>query len=338
MSNQAAVMYAPHDVRLEERALPKPGPKEVLVEIKAVGVCGSDVHYYEHGRIGPYVVREPLILGHESSGVIIELGNDVSKHRLGERVTLEPGVPCAVCRECRAGRYNLCPDVRFFATPPIDGAFTNYVTIHEDFAFMLPDSMSFEVGALMEPLSVGIWACRKARLEGGDHVLVTGAGPIGLLVMQVALAMGATDVTITDVNPRRLEVAHRTGATQALNVSETSLSDAGIEANVLIECSGNQQVLLDGIRALRPAARAVIVGMGPGDEMLVPLSFIQNREIWLTGIFRYANTYPGAIAMAAAGRVNLDAIITGHFSLSETAAALEAGRRDPGSIKAMVLP
>ncbi len=338
MSNQAAVMYAPHDVRLEERALPKPGPKEVLVEIKAVGVCGSDVHYYEHGRIGPYVVREPLILGHESSGVIIELGNDVSKHRLGERVTLEPGVPCAVCRECRAGRYNLCPDVRFFATPPIDGAFTNYVTIHEDFAFMLPDSMSFEVGALMEPLSVGIWACRKARLEGGDHVLVTGAGPIGLLVMQVALAMGATDVTITDVNPRRLEVAHRTGATQALNVSETSLSDAGIEANVLIECSGNQQVLLDGIRALRPAARAVIVGMGPGDEMLVPLSFIQNREIWLTGIFRYANTYPGAIAMAAAGRVNLDAIITGHFSLSETVAALEAGRRDPGSIKAMVLP
>ncbi len=338
MSNQAAVLYAPHDVRLEQRTVPKPGPKEVLVEIKAVGVCGSDVHYYEHGRIGPYVVREPLILGHESSGVIVELGTEVTKHTVDERVTLEPGVPCGACHECRAGRYNLCPDVRFFATPPIDGAFTNYVTIHEDFAFTLPDAMSFEAGALIEPLSVGIWACRKARLEGGDHVLVTGAGPIGLLAMQVAVALGATAVTITDINSRRLEVARQTGATRALNVAETPLAEAGVEANVLIECTGNQQVLLDGIRSLRPAGRAVIVGMGPGDEMLVPLSFIQNREIWLTGTFRYANTYPGAIALAAAGRVNLDAIVTGYYGLNETAQALEAGRQDPGSIKAIVRP
>jgi L-iditol 2-dehydrogenase len=128
------------------------------VEIRAVGVCGSDVHYYEEGRIGSFVVREPLTLGHESMGTVVALGENATKHKVGERVTLEPGVPDGTCRECRAGRYNLCPNVRFFATPPIDGAFTNYVSIHEDFAFHLPDSLSDNAGALMEPLSVGIWA------------------------------------------------------------------------------------------------------------------------------------------------------------------------------------
>ena len=338
MANQASVLYAPHDIRTEERPMPQPGPKEVLVEIKAVGVCGSDVHYYEHGRIGPYVVREPLILGHEASGVVVGLGSEVTKHYNGERVALEPGVPCGACRECRAGRYNLCPDVRFFATPPIDGAFTNFVTIHEDFAFALPDTLSDDAGALIEPLSVGVWASRKANLQGGEHVLVTGAGPIGLLAMQAALALGATTVTIADINPRRLEVAQQTGATRALNVAEQPLAQAGIEADVLIECTGNPQVVLDGIRTLRPAGRAVMVGMGPGDEVSVPMAFIQNREITLTGTFRYANTYPTAIALAAAGRVNLEAIVSGHYGLGDAEHALQASRRDPGSIKAMVVP
>ena len=338
MANQASVLYAPHDIRTEERPMPQPGPKEVLVEIKAVGVCGSDVHYYEHGRIGPYVVREPLILGHEASGVVVGLGSEVTKHYNGERVALEPGVPCGACRECRAGRYNLCPDVRFFATPPIDGAFTNFVTIHEDFAFALPDTLSDDAGALIEPLSVGVWASRKANLQGGEHVLVTGAGPIGLLAMQAALALGATTVTIADINPRRLEVARQTGATRALNVAEEPLAQAGVEADVLIECTGSPQVVLDGIRTLRPAGRAVMVGMGPGDEVSVPMAFIQNREITLTGTFRYANTYPTAIALAAAGRVNLEAIVSGHYGLGDAEHALQASRRNPGSIKAMVVP
>src|SRR5919206_1428910 len=231
MANQASVLYAPHDIRTEERPMPRPGPKEVLVEIKAVGVCGSDVHYYEHGRIGPYVVREPLILGHESSGVVVGLGSEVTKHQVGERVALEPGVPCGACRECRAGRYNLCPDVRFFATPPIDGAFTNFVTIHEDFAFALPDTLSDDAGALIEPLSVGIWACRKAGLRGGEHVLVTGAGPIGLLAMQAALALGATRATIADVNPHRLELARRTGADRTVDLRSEPPAKADVEAD-----------------------------------------------------------------------------------------------------------
>jgi L-iditol 2-dehydrogenase len=338
MHNQAAIMYGTHDIRLEERPVPEPGPKEILVEIRAVGVCGSDVHYYEEGRIGSFVVEEPLILGHESMGTVVALGEGVTKHEVGERVTLEPGVPDMTCRECRTGRYNLCPNVRFFATPPIDGAFANYVAIHEDFAYSLPDNLSDNAGALMEPLSVGIWSCRKAGVKAGDHVLVTGAGPIGLLAMQVALAEGATEVTITDVAPQRLEMAERTGATRTMNVSDESLPDSGVEVDALIECSGNERALGDGIRCIRPAGTAVVVGMGPGEESSIPLALIQSREIWLTGTFRYANTYPAAIELAATGKVDLDAIVTGYYGLDDTEEALQVSRKDPANVKPMVIP
>jgi L-iditol 2-dehydrogenase len=338
MENKAAVMHGTHDVRLEDVPFPEPGPNEVLVEIQAVGVCGSDVHYYEEGRIGSFVVREPLILGHESMGMVVALGEEATKHKVGERVTLEPGVPDGTCRECRAGRYNLCPNVRFFATPPIDGAFTNYVSINEDFAFHLPDNLSNNAGALMEPLSVGIWACKKGRVTAGDHVLVTGAGPIGLLAMQVAFAQGATEVTVTDVADQRLEIARNLGATRALNVAEEPLDETGLEADVLIECSGNERALGDGIRCVRPAGLAVVVGMGPNEETSVPLAFIQTSEITLTGTFRYANTYPTAIDLAATGKVDLDAMVTSHYGLGETEKALQASGKDPANVKPMVIP
>jgi len=331
-------MYGTHDVRLEDVPVPEPGSREVLVEIRAVGVCGSDVHYYEQGRIGSFVVREPLILGHESMGTVVAIGEDATKHETGERVTLEPGVPDGTCRECRAGRYNLCPNVRFFATPPIDGAFTNYVSIHEDFVFSLPDELSDNAGALMEPLSVGIWACKKGSVTAGDHVLVTGAGPIGLLAMQVAFAQGATEVTVTDVADERLEISRKLGATRTLNVAEDSLEESGLEADVLIECSGNERALGDGIRRVRPAGVAVVVGMGPNEETSVPLAFIQTREITLTGTFRYANTYPTAIDLAVTGKVDLDAMVTSHYGLSETEEALQASGKDPANVKPMVMP
>ena len=307
MQNKAAVMHGTHDVRLEDVPVPEPGPNEVLVEIRAVGVCGSDVHYYEEGRIGSFVVEEPLILGHESMGTVVALGENATRHEVGDRVTLEPGVPDGTCRECRAGRYNLCPNVRFFATPPIDGAFTNFVSINEDFAFALPDSLSDNAGALMEPLSVGIWACKKAGVTAGDHVLITGAGPIGLVAMQVAFAQGATEVTLTDVANERLQIGNRLGATRTLNVAEEPLEESGIEVDALIECSGNERALGDGIQSVRPAGVAVVVGMGPNEETSVPLAFIQTSEIFLTGTFRYANTYPTAIDLAASGKVDLDA-------------------------------
>jgi L-iditol 2-dehydrogenase len=338
LQNRAAVLHGVRDLRIEDIAVPEPGPMEVLVEVRAVGVCGSDVHYYEHGRVGPYVVSEPLVLGHESGGVVVGRGPGADRHRVGQRVALEPGVPCGRCRQCRAGRYNLCPDVRFFATPPIDGAFCNYVTIHEDFAFALPDSVSDDAGAMMEPLSVGVWACRKARLVGGEHVLVTGAGPIGLLAMQAALALGATAVTVTDVSPHRLELARRTGASTVLDLRSQPLGEAGVEADVLLECSGHPAALADGIRALRPAGVAVAVGMGPGEEATIPLALLQNRELTLTGVFRYANTYPTAIELAATGRVDVEAIVTGHFPLDQAERALQAGKQDPTSVKAVVVP
>lgn len=338
MNNRAAIMYGTRDVRVEERAVPEPGPREVLVEIRSVGVCGSDVHYYEEGRIGSFVVEEPMILGHESMGTVVELGGEATKHAVGERVTLEPGVPDGTCRECRAGRYNLCPNVRFFATPPIDGAFANYVAIHEDFAFSLPDNLSDDAGALMEPLSVGIWACRKAAVRAGDHVLVTGAGPIGLVSAQVALAQGATEVTVTDVAPERIEMARKMGATRTINVGEEQLDEAGIEADALIECSGNERALGDGIRSVRPAGTAVVVGMGPNEETGVPLAYVQTREIWVTGTFRYANTYPAAIELAATGKVDLDALVTSRFDLDHADEALQAGRKDAANVKPMVMP
>ena len=330
---KAAVLHAPGEIRIEERDRPTPGPREVLVQITAVGVCGSDVHYYEHGRSGPFGVEAPLILGHESAGRVVELGEGASKHAVGDRVALEPGVPCGRCRECRAGRYNLCADVVFFATPPVDGAFAEFVAIHEDFAFALPDSLSDEEGALMEPLSVGVWACRKAGIGAGDKVLVSGAGPIGQLAMQCARAFGATEVTVSDVNPHRLELAARTGATRT-----AAPDDLGDDYDALIECSGHPGALIAGITALRPAATAVLVGMGPGEEGTLPLAVIQTREIWVTGTFRYANTYPTAIALAATGRVDLKAIMSRRFELDEAEAALRAGMEDPESVKPMVLP
>lgn len=334
MSNRAAVLLRPGEIVIEQRPVPTPAAREVLVEVASVGVCGSDVHWYEHGRIGDLVVRSPLVLGHECAGRVVAAGEAVTKHVLGDRVCLEPGVPCGRCRECRAGRYNLCRDVAFFATPPVDGAFAEYVTIHEDFAFALPAGMPYDVGALMEPLSVGIWACRKAGITAGDRVLVTGAGPIGLLTMQVAHAFGATDVAISDVNEHRLAAAERMGADRVLRAGS---DDAG-EVDALIECSGHPAALAAGIAALRPAGTAVLVGMGPQPTAELPVSLIQNRELWLTGTFRYANTYPAAIDLAATGRVDVAALITGHYGLDDTESALLAGRDDAASIKVMVHP
>ena len=334
MTNRAAVLVRPGAIAMEQRPVPAPGPRDVLVEVTSVGVCGSDVHWYEHGRIGDLVVRAPLVLGHECAGRVVAVGEEATRHAVGARVCLEPGVPCGRCRECRAGRYNLCADVAFFATPPVDGAFAEYVTIHEDFAFALPDAMPDDVGALMEPLSVGIWACRKAGVTAGDRVLVTGAGPIGLLAMQVAKAFGATEVTISDVNEQRLAVAETLGATRVLRAGRET---AG-EVDAVIECSGHPAAVVAGIEALRPAGTAVLVGMGPDPTVEIPMSLVQNRELWLTGTFRYANTYPAAIDLAATGRVDVAALITGHYGLDETEAALRAGREDAASIKVMVHP
>lgn len=333
---RASVLLAPGKVAVEERPAPEPAVDEVLVEVGSVGVCGSDVHYYEQGRIGRYVVESPLVLGHEAGGVVTAVGSQVDSLEVGQRVSIEPGVPCRSCRQCLAGRYNLCPDVRFLATPPYDGAFVELLAMPAAFVHAVPDAISDDAAALLEPLSVGVWACRRGQVEPGSEVLVTGAGPIGLVAAQTALAFGADRVIVTDVNPHRLRLAERLGV-EALDVSSAPLSDAGLEPDVLLECSGNPRATWEAVTTVAPAGRVVLVGMG-GDTVELPLSRLQDREVTVTGAFRYANTWPTAIELVASGRVDLDALVTGHVGLDEVASALTVARSDATAVKVMVSP
>lgn len=334
---RASVLHAPRKVVVEERPVPRPGPHEVLVAVGSVGVCGSDVHYYEHGRIGGFVVRRPLVLGHEAGGRIVAVGEGVDDARIGERVAIEPGVPCRRCRYCRAGRYNLCRDVQFFATPPVDGAFCEYVAIADDFAYAVPDSLSDDAAGLIEPLSVGVWANRTARVPAGGSLLVTGAGPIGLLVAQVARATGVSEVVVSDIDAGRRSLAERFGATAVLDPdADGAPADAasGDGFDAFVDCSGAPAAIGAGLPAVRPGGAVVLVGMG-ADELSIPVPLIQNREITLTGTFRYANTYPEAIALAADGAVDLDTLVTGRVDLDHADEALKPGA---GSVKVVVRP
>lgn len=333
---RVSVLRGVKDVAVETRPVPSPGTGEVLIRIGSVGVCGSDIHYYRHGRIGDYVVREPMILGHEAGGHIAGVGDGVDPARIGQAVALEPGVPDRTCRECKAGRYNLCPNVHFFATPPIDGAFAEYVVLAADFAYDVPDSLSEDAAGLIEPLSVGVWACAKVQVGAGSRVLIAGAGPIGVMNVQVAKALGATEIVVSDVSPTRLELAARFGATRVLDARTGSAADLGIEVDAFIDCSGAEIAVQQGIRAVRPAGHVALVGMG-ADEISLPVGLVQGRELTVTGTFRYANTYPTAIALAASGRIDLDGMVTGHFGLEDVEAALTQ-EGNPNTMKVIVRP
>lgn len=334
---RVSVLYGAGALGVEERDDPRPGPRDVVVRVASVGVCGSDVHYYEHGRIGSYTVDAPLVLGHEASGVVVETGPEVTRLDVGQRVSLEPGVPDFTCPECLAGRYNLCHGMRFFATPPIDGAFAELVTTHELFAHPVPDTVTDDGAALLEPLSVGLWACHKASVGAGSRVLVTGAGPVGLMAAQVARALGAAEIVVTDVNPHRLQLARELGATQVVDARSQDVTESGVEPDVLLECSGHPAATSQAIRAVARAGRVVLVGMG-GDELVLPLSRVQEYELTVTGTFRYAHTWPAAVALAASGRVELDRLVTGRYGLDQVEEALTVARKDPHAVKPVVTP
>jgi L-iditol 2-dehydrogenase len=332
-----AFLIEPQQVAVRPAAVPEPGPHQVLVEVAAVGICGSDVHYFDHGRIADFVVTEPLVLGHEASGTIRAVGVEVTDRTPGQRVALEPQETCGRCKQCLSGRYNLCPQVRFFATPPVHGAFAQYVLLDDMRAHPVPDELSDEAAALIEPLSVAVWAAQKVGVAPGDRVLVIGAGPIGLLCADVARARGAAWVAVSDTNVHRLAVAADRGASQTINVATESLLDGVEPVDVVLECSGATPAVQSAFTIAAPAARIVLVGLGaPAIEL--PVATIQIKELTVTGTFRYANTYPTAIALAATGRVDLKAIMSQRFGLDETDAALRAGREDPESVKPLVLP
>jgi L-iditol 2-dehydrogenase len=329
---RAAVLAEPGRIDITDRPVPTPSAGDVLVRVGVVGVCGSDSHYYREGRIGGFVVEAPLILGHEASGVIAAVGPGVPDNRVGQRVSIEPQRPDPDSDETRRGLYNLSPDMRFYATPPVDGARCDYVTIGAAFAHPVPEAVSDDAAALCEPLSVGIAAIAKAAVTGGSRVLVAGAGPIGIMTVQVARAYGATDIIVTDLDPQRRELATRFGATTVLDPRTDDVSDLRVDA--FVDASGAPAAVAAGVAAVRPAGRIVLVGSGSA-TMELPTQLIQNRELVLTGVFRYANTWPTAIALAESGRVDLEAMVTARFPLEKTAEALESDRV-PGNIKSVV--
>ncbi|MDI3418643.1 NAD(P)-dependent alcohol dehydrogenase [Streptomyces luteolus] len=329
---RASVLVAKGRIRVEERPVPVPADDEVLIQVASVGVCGSDVHYYREGRIGDFVVDAPLVLGHEVSGRVVAVGAAVPDTRIGERVAIEPQRPCRVCAQCAAGRYNLCPHMEFYATPPVDGAFQEYVTIQAPFAHPVPDTLTDDVAALLEPLSVGIWASRKAEVAPGSRVLIAGAGPIGVIAAQSAKAFGASEVIVSDPVAERRAMAERYGATSTLDPMTDSVADLGVDA--FIDCSGATPAVRSGITAVRGAGTVVLVGMG-ADDVPLPIPVIQNRELKVTGVFRYTDTWPVAAQLAAAGQVDLGSLVTGRFDLDHAEDALNADLT-PGSLKTVV--
>lgn len=332
---RASVLVRAGVIEVQERAVPKPAADEVLVRVASVGVCGSDVHYYKHGRIGDYVVTDPLVLGHEVSGTVVSVGPGVSEDRVGSRVAIDPQVPCRRCRQCKAGRSNLCPFMRFYATPPFDGAFCEYITAPSDQAFTVPDSLSDASAALLEPLSVGIWAAHKAEVGPGDRVLIAGAGPIGAMAAQAVVARGVSDVVVTDFVDSRRERITSFGATRSLHPVTDAAEIAALETDAFIDCTGATPAVLSGIEATRGGGSIVLVGFG-AEQMSLPVQTIAARELKLTGVFRYIDTWPRGIALTTSGQVHLDDMITAKYPLEEVEAALNADS-DPLSMKAVVV-
>nr|CAH0111454.1 unnamed protein product [Daphnia galeata] len=342
--NLSAVLYSVNDLRLENRAVPQAQKNEVLLRMDKVGICGSDVHYWVNGRIGDFVVTKPMVLGHEAAGVVHEVGEGVTHLKPGDRVAIEPGVPCRSCDYCKGGRYNLCLDIVFCATPPYDGNLARYYTHAADFCYKLPDHMTMEEGALLEPLSVAVHACRRAGVTIGQKILICGAGPIGLVCLLTAKAMGASSVIITDISESRLEVAKTLGADHTLLVgqedaetlSKQVAGKLGQPSDVTIECSGAESSIRLAIFGTKSGGVVVLVGLGPA-EIKVPIVNAAVREVDIRGIFRYANCYPTALQLVASGRVNVKPLITHRFSLEETVKAFETARTGAGgAIKVMI--
>ncbi|WP_077624656.1 NAD(P)-dependent alcohol dehydrogenase [Sediminibacillus massiliensis] len=342
---KAAVLNEPMDIELKQLSVPEPAENEVLVKVMAIGICGSDIHYYEHGRIGRYVVESPLILGHECAGLVVKTGKNVTKFQKGDRVAIEPGVTCGTCSYCKEGRYNLCPQVEFLATPPVDGAFVQYIKHREDFLFHIPDSVSYEAAALNEPFSVGLHAAKRADLKPGSTVAIMGMGPVGLTAIGAAKAYGATNIIVTDLEKNRLAAAAELGATHTINVLETDVLAEikeitnGEGVDVAFETAGNPKALQSALSAVRRGGKLAIIGLPPQDEIGLNVPAIADNELDIVGIFRYANTYPDGINFISSGVIDMDKLITHRYKLEDAKEAMETARVDKkSSIKVVVYP
>ncbi|KAL1304539.1 hypothetical protein AAFC00_003520 [Neodothiora populina] len=332
--NSSFVLSKPHNVYFEDRAIPEiKDPYSVKVNVKFTGICGSDVHYWEHGSIGDFVVKAPMVLGHESSGVIEEVGSGVTSLKVGDRVAMEPGVPCRRCIRCREGKYNLCLDMRFAATPPYDGTLAKYYVLPEDFCYKLPDSVPLEHGALVEPLSVGVHITKQADVKPGQSVVVFGCGPVGLLCMAVSRAFGASKVVAVDINEERLKFAQGYAATNIFRSQrETPEQSAkrlieecglGLGADVVIDASGAEVCIQTSIHVCRNGGTYVQGGMGKAD-ITFPIMAACAKELTIKGSFRYGpGDYHLAVDMIANNRVSVKELITGQVKFGDAEQAFK---------------
>lgn len=333
-TQEAIVLVQKGEIAVESRPVPEiTDPHYVKLQIKKTGICGSDVHYYVAGAIGDFVVKKPMILGHESSGLVVEVGSEVSRVRVGDRVAIEPGVPSRYSDETKAGRYNLCPHMQFAATPPIDGTLVKYYLAPEDFLVKLPDHVSYEEGALVEPLSVGVHANKLAGVAFNQRVAVFGAGPVGLLTGAVARAFGASEVVYIDVFEHKLSLSSNFGGTQFVNSANIKDEDdlvkeiervlGGARPDVVFDCTGAEICIRTGIKVCNSGGTYVQVGMGH-DDVNFPIGAIGAKELKVLGCFRYAfGDYRDAVQLIASGDVNVKPLVTHRFKFEDAEAAYE---------------
>lgn len=304
------------------------GPQDVKIAVDTVGVCGSDVHYYTHGKIGPFVVNAPMVLGHEAAGEVIAVGAAVTHLAVGDRVCMEPGLPDPTSKAAKLGIYNVDPAVRFWATPPIHGCLAPEVVHPAAYTYKLPDHVSFAEGAMVEPFAIGMQAALRARIKPGDVAVVTGAGPIGMMVALAALAGGCARVIISDLAAPKLQIIGQYPGVTTVNLRKESLAElvaretANWGADVVFECSGAAPAILDLPRIVAPGGAIVLVGM-PVDPVPFDIVGLQAREARIETVFRYANVYDRAIALIASGKVDLRPLISATLPFDQSVAAFD---------------
>ena len=340
---KVAVMEGIGKMGYTERPIPQVKPDEVLVKLYYVGICGSDMHYYETGSIGDYVVEPPFVLGHEPGGTVVEVGSNVTHLKVGDRVALEPGKTCGHCEFCKTGRYNLCPDVIFFATPPVDGVFQEYVAHEAALCFKLPENVSTLEGALIEPLAVGFHAANQGNAHAGQTAVVMGAGCIGLVSMMALKAEGVSKVYVVDVMQKRLDKALELGADGVINASKVDAVEAvlklteGKGCDLAIETAGTEITTRQCIHMTKKGSTIVLVGYSKTGEMTLPMSLALDKELRFETVFRYRHIYPMAIEAVAAGKVNLKGIVTDIFDFDDIQNAMDKSVSDKANIvKAVV--
>lgn len=327
---KTAVMTDMMEVEIQERPIPSIADNEVLVKVENVGICGSDLHYYESGRIGNFIVKTPFVLGHEAGGTVVEVGKAVTNLKMGDRVAMEPGKTCGECEFCKKGKYNLCEAVVFFATPPVDGVFQEYVAHEAALCFKLPENVSTLEGALIEPLAVGMHAAMQGNAHIGQTAVVTGAGCIGLVSVLALKAMGVSKVYVVDVIDKRLEKAMELGADGVINgkeedaVAKVMELTGGKGCDLSIETAGTQITTAQLIKMAKKGSTIVLVGYSASGEITLPIGTALDKELTFKTVFRYRNIYPMAIEAVASGKIDIKGIVTNSYELDDIKEALDA--------------